>query len=115
MCKRTCLKRRQVKALKEAVFDEYMVGKMSLSDMTLEAKMIDGLLGEAHHVYAKFHYPERAYDLDNGITLCWRCHRQVVHSTYETFRLYLHMFKCYMRRKLTKAFNTKYQSKMKPK
>lgn len=30
---------------------------------------------EAHHIYPKIQYPEKALDIEYGITLCSKCHR----------------------------------------
>lgn len=30
---------------------------------------------EAHHIYHREHYPRMAYRLDNGVCLCFACHR----------------------------------------
>ena len=31
---------------------------------------------EAHHIYPKSLYPKRKYDLENGVALCRKCHRE---------------------------------------
>ena len=63
----------------------------------------------SHHLYPKKdpRYAYKAYDLANGICLCWRCHRQVVHSTWTNWRKFCVMFKAYMRRKAITEFNDK--------
>lgn len=35
----------------------------------------------AHHIFAWKYYPEKRYDVDNGITLCEKCHIQI-HQKY---------------------------------
>ena len=62
----------------------------------------------AHHIYPKGNpkYYDRAYYLDNGITLCGRCHR-IVHSSWANWRKFCFMFKGYMRKKHIKIFNNK--------
>lgn len=35
---------------------------------------------QVHHVWPKSLYPDKAYDLDNGIVLCGSCHNGIVHS-----------------------------------
>ncbi|MGB9937069.1 MAG: HNH endonuclease [Methanobacterium sp.] len=37
---------------------------------------------EAHHIYDLSSHPHRAYDVDNGITLCEKCHK-LFHKIYE--------------------------------
>ncbi len=114
MCKRKSLKRKEVRELIEIAKHDFEDDPVELA-LTIDT--LNGLLGEAHHVKPKGNpkYAHLAYDLNNGITLCWRCHRDVVHSTWHTFKIYLHAFVSYMRRKVVKAFNMKYQCKMKPK
>lgn len=102
MCKRECLKRREIRERLEKANGEH--------SSTMD--FVSGLLGEAHHIRAKYHYPEKAYNLDNGITLCWRCHRQVVHSTYQTFRIYLHPFTMAMTRTVNREFNDENQRRV---
>lgn len=111
MCKRQCLKRREVRQL---VHKAWVNCEGHTSGVEVEEDEIRGLLGEAHHIRAKFHYPGRAYDLDNGVCLCWRCHRRVVHSTYQTFRLYVFMFVMAMRRKYNRLFNEQNQYRVRP-
>ena len=41
---------------------------------------------ESHHCKPKSQYPEEAYNVNNGITLCKRCHIIVVHGS-NTFDL----------------------------
>lgn len=38
----------------------------------VECGAIKGL--QAHHVLSKKDFPEKKYDLDNGVTLCLECH-----------------------------------------
>lgn len=43
------------------------------------AKKSDSRL-DAHHIYSKSKYPQFAYDIENGITLCYSCHLRVTHK-----------------------------------
>jgi len=65
----------------------------------------------AHHIYPKGNpkYTYKAYNLNNGICLCWYCHRKVVHSTWTNWRKFCVMFKSYMRRKKIKEFNKQHE------
>ena len=67
----------------------------------------------AHHIYPKKddRYSNRMYNLDNGITLCWRCHRKVVHTSWTNWRRYCVMFRSYMKKKAIKEFNKEKQLK----
>ena len=62
----------------------------------------------AHHIYPKGHpkYFDRVYLLDNGITLCDRCHR-IVHSSWTNWRKFCFLFKGNMRKRYVKIFNKK--------
>ncbi len=35
----------------------------------------------AHHIYSWKHYPHLRYDINNGVTLCEECHKQI-HKKY---------------------------------
>lgn len=72
-------------------------------------------VAEAHHIMPKAKHPETAYDLDNGITLCWRCHRRIVHTSWWSWKKWVFAFKMYQRRKINKAFNQEHNHKCRPK
>lgn len=58
---------------------------------------------EAHHIRPKAIFPEKAYDLGNGIALCWRCHRHVVHATWGNWATFRECWDLY--RLLNAGFN----------
>lgn len=68
----------------------------------------------SHHVYPKAdpRYAHKAYNLDNGITLCWRCHREIVHTSWTNWRKFTSIFRNKMRRKAIKTFNKENQSRI---
>ena len=68
----------------------------------------------AHHIYLKSLEPDIAYNLDNGITACRRCHLSVIHSDDRNESRFRIHFKCHMRRKGIKGFNDKYQDRVMP-
>ena len=51
---------------------------------------------EAHHIHPKGLWPEMALQLTNGICLCWRCHRRIVHATRENWALYVSLWDQHM-------------------
>jgi len=68
---------------------------------------------QAHHIYVKAIYPEKAYDLDNGICVCGPCHQPRIHSTVDSWRKFIPMFKAWLRRASVQAFNHKNQDRIK--
>ena len=76
-----------------------------------------GLL-EAHHAYPKEEYPERAYDLCNGVSLCATkgenvgCHDRIVHSSDDNWKRFRTMFSAYNRRKAIREFNDEHQGEV---
>lgn len=60
----------------------------------------------SHHIYPKSNpkYYDKIYILDNGITLCERCHK-IVHATLQNWKKFCFMFKGHMRNKTIKKFN----------
>jgi len=68
---------------------------------------------EAHHIYPKSEYPEKAYDLDNGVCVCSRCHHPIVHSTNKSWRKFTCFFKRHVDRKANKAFELEHEHKVK--
>jgi len=64
---------------------------------------------EAHHIIPKSIEPERELDLDNGICLCWRCHRPIVHrgkyKDYEHCQRFEEMFEEHSRDLIWNAQN----------
>ena len=67
----------------------------------------------AHHIYPKHYtrYHKKAYILLNGISLCSRCHKRVVHTSNRNWKRFTGMFRQYQNRKLIKEFNTLNQYK----
>ena len=37
---------------------------------------------QVHHLFDRTHYPDKKFKVDNGITLCSKCHR-VFHTEYK--------------------------------
>lgn len=35
---------------------------------------------QAHHILSWANYPALRYDINNGITLCWNCHKEMFHN-----------------------------------
>ena len=35
---------------------------------------------QVHHIYPKGSFPNKAYELSNGILLCLGCHQEIVHA-----------------------------------
>lgn len=68
----------------------------------------------SHHIYPKANikYYKKVYKLDNGITLCWSCHRELVHVSFSNCYKYIAMFRNRMRNKAMKTFNKKNQEKI---
>ena len=102
-------------------FNDYVLRKWVLSCRLRDENtcFMCGRVGriEVHHIYPKSLYPERAYNLDNGVSLCGMiCHRGIVHAgdTFEltNWRVFVPMFRYRMRAKKIRAFNEKYQSRI---
>lgn len=73
--------RYEYKEWRKAVFERdcytcQMCGKKSSGDI------------EAHHIYTWKNYPEKRFDVENGITLCKKCHRSIKEKEDE----YINMF-----------------------
>jgi ssDNA-binding Zn-finger/Zn-ribbon topoisomerase 1 len=67
---------------------------------------------DAHHIYTKSNYPNRAYDLDNGITVCEDHHQPLVHISENSYKRWIPMFRRYINLVAAKRFNKKYQKKI---
>jgi len=72
---------------------------------------------EVHHCYPKALFPERAYQLANGVTLCLRCHRGVVHAenTFDdrgNWRRFLPAWRRLARLAGNRDFNTNQQGRI---
>ena len=59
---------------------------------------------EAHHIYPKKIYRQKALKLDTGITLCESCHK-LVHISGKSWRKFTPIFNLYMKRKEIRKFN----------
>lgn len=54
----------------------------------------------AHHIYPKEfeYYAKIAYEIDNGIALCPKCHWRVVHGSGSNWKRFTCMFRRYTKR-----------------
>ena len=68
----------------------------------------------SHHIYPKGNekYADKVYDLDNGITLCWRCHRKIIHISWDNWSKFVAMFRNRMRNKGIRTFNEENQARI---
>jgi hypothetical protein len=68
---------------------------------------------EVHHIYPKSMFPELAYNLNNGISLCKMCHIISVHASntwdLKNWQKFLPMFRYRMNLSHYRLFNNKYQ------
>ncbi len=69
-------------------------------------------LAHAHHVYPKSVYKEKAYSLNNGITLCGECHLKIVHTTWFSWKKFTCFFKRYIKYKRNRDFNKEHGYKV---
>jgi len=100
-------------------FNEYYLGKWSRIIRIRDEKichccdnLCPTLFSHAHHIFPKGIYPELAYMLWNGITLCAKCHGRIIHSSGEnesSFRLH---WWPYMQSNGVTQFNEQWQYKM---
>jgi len=63
---------------------------------------------ESHHIYPKgdLRYVDKVYNLNNGISLCHRCHRGIIHESWVNWRKFVSIFRQYMKRKKVLEFNS---------
>jgi hypothetical protein len=64
---------------------------------------------QAHHIYPKAVYPDKAYELDNGVTVCSDCHQPIVHSQWTSWLKWTDFFKRWVRRAANRRFNERRQ------
>ena len=71
---------------------------------------------EVHHSYPKSLYPARACLLDNGVTLCVRCHRGCVHAenTWDlnNWKRFVVLFRYWQNLKHCREFNSREQHRI---
>ena len=72
---------------------------------------------ESHHIYPKSLYPAKELELSNGICLCLKCHRGVVHSenTFNdggNWKKFVLMFRWLVSLKSARQFNQENQQKI---
>ena len=71
-------------------------------------------LMHAHHIRPKAEFPELAYNLDNGVCLCARCHIEVVHTSVSCPKKMYALFHRYVGYSKVTAFNDAYQARLTP-
>jgi len=75
---------------------------------------------QAHHIRPKSVYPDRAYELANGICLCLRCHMGIVHggnsfrdlSDVQQWRFFVPAFDRYVELAAVRRFNESNQYRL---
>jgi len=67
---------------------------------------------ESHHIYPKSVYPDKAYDLANGVCLCNNCHQRLIHHTRKSWRKFTCFFRRHVDKKAMVEFNRKNASKV---
>jgi 5-methylcytosine-specific restriction endonuclease McrA len=68
---------------------------------------------QAHHLDRKYDCPEKALDLNNGVSLCETCHLRIVHSTHKNHKQFRVIFKRVVSWKRNEEFERKYQDRLK--
>ena len=67
----------------------------------------------SHHIKPKSEYPELALDMKNGITLCNRCHHEIIHTTDDSWMKFEQMFKKHSEKEELEEFNKNAQDRLK--
>lgn len=67
---------------------------------------------QAHHIMPKILYPERAFDLSNGITIHAHHHQPVVHTSHTWWQGYAVYFAKLGRQGWRRLFNREHQEKV---
>jgi len=71
---------------------------------------------ETHHIYPKSLFPEKAYALHNGVSVCYCCHRVVLHqgNTFDSSLClqFTPYFLARMRHVAISRWNEKYQPRI---
>lgn len=76
---------------------------------------------QIHHIYPKSRFPDRAYDLSNGVSLCLSCHMMIVHAgnSFEDvhkkrdhWRFFVPSFRRYVELSKVRKYNEEYQKKV---
>jgi hypothetical protein len=92
--------------------DEHIC-QMCEEDSMKESSTLSRRIMHSHHIDPKWKYPEKALDLDNGICLCHRCHLEIVHTSEKSWKKFWIICKRHVRRVAYRAFNEKYQGRLK--
>jgi len=58
-----------------------------------EEKIVPRSSAQAHHILEKSLYPELALKLDNGLTLHAHHHQPMVHTTVDSWKKFVQMFR----------------------